>query len=706
MSKVNILVVDDHYEKLLVYQTVLAELDANVVIANSGEEALKLMFQSEFAVILLDVNMPVMDGFETARLIRGRKKLAHMPIIFVTAFGDEMHSAQGYALGAVDYIQTPIVPEVLRTKVKVFVQLFRMTEKIKQQAEDRVQLIREQAALAAAEAAMRRSTFLAEISHVLSRSLEFEETGKGLTQFLVPYLADFCALVTVDDSGQVQNTKLAWMASKDDGSIQQMAVVKKFIENDLQDAVEKSLLTRTQDVIRRKPGRSTLEVDDGGPDTRYCLQLGFPLELISVFPLFARGRMLGVLLLGFPESRPFGPTEQALASELASRASIVLDNALLFSKIRDNDQRKDEFLAMLAHELRNPLAPIHNAVQIMRILDSPGPTYDEAREIIAREVSHLTRLVDDLLDVSRITRGKINLKFDPLEVKTVLTRALESQRPLLESHRQSLEVTLPETPLWVQGDAVRLTQIIVNLLDNAVKFTPDGGRICVVAKHLANQCELKVKDNGIGISSVLLPEIFNLFTQGERSLDRRQGGLGIGLALVKDLVIQHGGSIQAFSGGHGKGSEFVIRLPILENVPLAILPAAVDRQPYAAPQRILIVDDHVESATSLATLLRMYGHKVETAYSGPDALQIVTRFRPRLAVLDIGLPDMNGYELAAKLLKLPATKNTILVAMTGYGQIEDRRRAVAAGFHHHLVKPVETTRLKAIIETLGTAGAT
>lgn len=500
-GKVNILVVDDHPDKLLVYETILAELDENVVAATSGEEALKHMLHMDFAVVLLDVNMPVMDGFETARLIRGRKKLAHTPIIFVTAFGDEMHTAQGYSLGAVDYILTPIVPEVLRTKVKVFVQLFRMTAQIKQQAEDRVQLVQEQTAVAAAEAATRRSAFLAEVSQVLSNSLDFDTTAKGLTQFVVPFLAEFCALAIVDESGQVQNTKLAWIASKGDKNTRQTAAVIQLLDADLKEAVARSLQTGNREVFTRERGRSTIEVSDNGPEENYSLQLDIALEHAAVFPLFARGRRLGVLLLGFPATRFFGLSEQALASEFAGRVAIALDNALLYSKIREDDRRKDEFLAMLAHELRNPLAPIRNAVQIMRVLESPGPVHDEAREIIAKEVTHLSRLVDDLLDVSRITRGKINLKLTALDLRSLTSVAVESQRSLFNSNRQILDISLPTAPLWVRGDPVRLTQVIVNLLDNAAKFTPESGKISVVVKQTTNQCELRIKDNGIGISS-------------------------------------------------------------------------------------------------------------------------------------------------------------------------------------------------------------
>lgn len=698
--KANILVVDDQPDKLLVYQTVLAELNENVVTASSGEEALRVMLHMDVAVVLLDVNMPVMDGFETAALIRGRRKLAHTPIIFVTAFGDELHTAQGYSLGAVDYILTPIVPDVLRTKVKVFVQLFRMTAQAKRQAEDRVQLVREQTARAAAELAIRRAAFLAEVSQALSSSLDFDATGLGLTQFVVPFLADVCALAQVDDGGAICNTKLAWMSTPQGHPLLKTALVGQVLDADINTAVARALQTGVAESVTLTPRRARLQVINADSEADSTLDLEIALAQLTVFPLLARGRNLGALLLGFSGMRMFGPAEQALASEVAGRVAIALDNALLYSKIREADRRKDEFLAMLAHELRNPLAPIRNAVEIMRLRDGPDATPDEVCEIIAKEVGHLSRLVDDLLDVSRINRGKITLKLSVIDLSVVLPMALQSKRGLLESRHQILEVSMPPKPLWVQSDPVRLTQVIVNLIDNAAKFTPEGGSLWVEVKDLGKQCELRVRDNGIGMSPELLPEVFNLFTQGERSLDRRQGGLGIGLALVKDLVEMHGGRVEAHSAGIEKGSEFIVRLPLVDNEPAALRSTPA---PHVGPghrHRIMVVDDHVDSAQTLAMLLRVYGHTVETAHTGIDALALAAEFRPRCAVLDIGLPGMDGYELAVKLLQLPATQGTTLIAMTGYGQAEDQRRSAAAGFHHHLVKPVEPATLNAIIDAL------
>lgn len=696
----NILVVDDQPEKLLVYQTVLADLGENILTATSGAEALRLMLHTEFAVILLDVNMPIMDGFETAALIRGRKKLAHTPIIFVTAFGDEMHAAQGYSLGAVDYILTPVIPDILRTKVRVFVQLHRMTIKARQQAEDSIQLVKEQAARTAAEQAIRRAAFLAEASRELSSSLDIDTAAEHLARFVVPFMADVCVLALSNDCTTMDAIKIAWTLSAGVGAQVHTACGTKLMDAELESAMRRSFDSGLDDDIRFTEPSRTLRIAVAD-DERATIETGCRLEHAALFPLAARGRTLGVLMLGFCAGRGFGAAENAFASELAGRAAIALDNARLYSRIREADRRKDEFLAMLAHELRNPLAPIRNAVEIMRLRNPPETPPDPLCEVIGKEVGHMSRLVDDLLDVSRINRGKITLKLSPVDVAAVTALAFESKRAACEARNLTVDLALPDGPLWVQGDSVRLNQVVTNLLDNAVKFTPEGGRLWLCLRHAGAECELCVRDNGVGMSAELLPDIFNLFVQGERSLDRRLGGLGIGLSLVRDLVDLHAGTVAAHSDGVDKGSQFVVRLPLLAEAPAEREPRRAPK-PAVRPQRILVVDDHVDAVMSLTMLLRIYGHTVETAHTGAEALRIAPQFRPRLAVLDIGLPGMDGYQLAAKLLELPEMQGATLIAMTGYGQTEDQRRSAAAGFHHHLVKPVEPAELIAIIGALET----
>jgi CheY-like chemotaxis protein/two-component sensor histidine kinase len=357
-----------------------------------------------------------------------------------------------------------------------------------------------------------------------------------------------------------------------------------------------------------------------------------------------------------------------------------------------------EFLAMLAHELRNPLAPIRNAVRVMQAGAAAGANPEWVTEVIDRQVTHLTRLVDDLLDVSRITSGKIELQLEPVEVADLVARAVESSRQLIEDRGHTLEVVLPEQPLWVQGDAVRLSQVFLNLLNNAAKYTPEGGRIEIAAERDRRQVAIRVRDSGVGIASELLPRVFDLFTQGERALDRADAGLGVGLTLVERLVRRHGGSVAAASDGPGRGSEFVVRLPLLARAPARPERPAPEAQAQpAGGRRVLVVDDNRDSAETMAVLLRLWGHEARSAEHGEAALAVAQEFRPQAVLLDIGLPQMDGYEVARRLRALPGLDGVLLIAMTGYGQDRDRRRARRAGFDHHLVKPVDPEALRRLL---------
>ena len=364
-------------------------------------------------------------------------------------------------------------------------------------------------------------------------------------------------------------------------------------------------------------------------------------------------------------------------------------------QLRDADHRKDEFLAMLAHELRNPLAPIRNAVQLLRNINLKSEHAVRTLDMIERQSTHLTRLVDDLLDVSRINEGKVILKQEVIDVNSVLTAAVELARPFVDANQHRLRITLPHEALYVQCDPARMTQVVSNLLNNAAKYTNPGGDIELVAERLDDTVMLKVRDNGIGIAPDLLPHIFELFTQAERAIDRSQGGLGIGLSLVKTLVALHGGSVEAVSAGLGRGSEFRIRLP-LSAARRAEPVVAVSPTPIA-PRRILVVDDNVDSAESIGMLLQMDGHTVQYAHDGHAALDMAIAMRPDVTLLDIGLPGMDGYELGRALRARRETRETFLIALTGYGRDEDRRRSTEAGFDVHFVKPVDPSRLSAVI---------
>ncbi|MFO1434017.1 MAG: PAS domain-containing protein [Candidatus Competibacteraceae bacterium] len=373
------------------------------------------------------------------------------------------------------------------------------------------------------------------------------------------------------------------------------------------------------------------------------------------------------------------------------------------ASLRETDRRKDEFLAMLAHELRNPLAPIRNAVQILQVLGPAEPKLQWARDVIERQVRHLARLVDDLLDVSRLLRGKIVLRKAPVDLAAVIEHAVEISRPLIESRRQQLDVILPPRPVYLEGDLTRLAQALANLLNNAAKYTDEEGHIELVVEEAQGEMAIRVRDNGMGIPATLLPHIFDLFTQAERTPDRTQGGLGIGLTVVKNLVELHGGTIEAKSEGPGRGSEFIIRLPVRaapESGGKAYKAEPARRSGSAEP-RILVVDDNIDAAESVAMLLELEGYEVRTVHTGAAALALAPDFQPRVILLDLGLPGMDGYEVARRLRANPATQAVKLIALTGYGQAEDRQRSQAAGFDGHLVKPVDPKVLLRVITMIG-----
>jgi len=367
--------------------------------------------------------------------------------------------------------------------------------------------------------------------------------------------------------------------------------------------------------------------------------------------------------------------------------------------LADLHRRKDEFLAMLSHELRNPLAPIANAVQLLRLQQNEDPLQQKARTIIERQVTQLTRLVDDLMEVSRITTGRVQLRLERVALNGIVERAVETACPLMERHRHELAVTLSPDPIWLDADAARLEQVVVNLLTNAAKYTPDGGRIGLTVEQRGDECVLKVRDTGVGIAPELLPRIFDLFTQADRSLDRSQGGLGIGLALVQQLVEMQGGTVKA-SSTLGQGSEFVVRLPTvppLERQPLP--PAAGKAKPTVPSLRVLLVDDNVDAAVTLAMLVEASGHETRTAYDGSTVLEVALDYRPHVVLLDIGLPGLNGFEVAEQIRQQPALQKVVLVALTGYGQESDRQRSQKAGFDHHLVKPADFVKVLQILAT-------
>jgi PAS domain S-box-containing protein len=455
------------------------------------------------------------------------------------------------------------------------------------------------------------------------------------------------------------------------------------------------------------------------PETIWMLEkLG--LHSWGAFPLVVEGRPIGAVALACPAPHVLGDDERDLLLAMAWQGAQALERARLFraeqaarAHAEAANRAKDEFLAMLGHELRNPLAPILTALEMMKLRGDDKMEHE--RTVLERQVRHVVSLVDDLLDVSRVTRGKIALRREALEISQVVTKAIEMASPLLEQKAHTLRVDVPRHGLVVDADPMRLAQIVANLVTNAAKYTDGGGQVSVVASRDGQEVALRVRDTGVGIAPAMLPHIFDLFVQGERSLDRGQGGLGIGLTIVRSLVELHGGRVSAASEGVGKGSEFTVRLPAAvamvsevladsPTIPIARVGAlATGPSPAESPaplsargKRVLVVDDNTDAADLLAEALRQAGHEVAVSYDGPRALEAATSFRPHAAILDIGLPVMDGYELARRLRA--QADGICLVALTGYGQESDRLRALQAGFDAHMVKPIDVNSVRAILE--------
>ena len=541
----DILVVDDNQSNIFAIEVALANLASRVVKASSGEEALRHLLHEDFAVILLDVNMPMLDGFETARLIRARQRTRHVPIIFVTGYDRQDDEVlEGYSLGAVDFLFKPIVPEVLRAKVGVFVELKRRSDEISRQTE----LLRQHERL--------------------------------------------------EHQRRLEEERQRW---------------------------ESDLLRRQMEEQRR------------------------------------------------------------LASEVAR----------VNEQLKEADRRKDEFIAMLAHELRNPLAPIVIGIELMESYGLADALLKRAHETMKRQVEQLTRLVDDLLDVSRITSGKIELRKEWVALSTIVEQAVDVARPALEAQGHRLAIDMPEQPIQLSADTVRLIQVVANLLNNSVRYTDAGGELRLSCLLDGNQVVVRVADNGRGIEPELLERIFDMFVQ------KREGGpgLGLGLTLVRRLVEMHGGTVAARSAGVGQGAEFEVRLPVGDTVVARAETGPIEpasRGPARA-LRIVIIDDNEDIREMAGAILRHLGHEVQVAANGADGLALVLRETPDVVLVDIGMPGMDGYQVARKVRSSLPDGAPRLVAMTGFGQAQDRERAFEAGFHAHLVKPTTQERLLRVL---------
>jgi PAS domain S-box-containing protein len=436
------------------------------------------------------------------------------------------------------------------------------------------------------------------------------------------------------------------------------------------------------------------------PKARLVKSLG--IRAYACNPLMSENRLLGTLSFASRTKDEFDADEVAFLQTICHYVTVAYERLRLVNQLKEADRRKDEFLATLAHELRNPLAPVRNAVQVLRMKGPDEPDLRWGRDVIERQVDHLTRLIDDLLDVSRITRNKLELRKQRVALTEVISGAVESSRPLVEECGQTLTVTLPSEPVHINGDLVRLSQVFLNLLNNAAKYTERGGQIRLTAERQGGDVVVKVKDSGVGIPAEKLPRLFEMFFQVDRSLEKSQGGLGIGLSLARRLVELHGGKVEARSEGIGKGSEFIVCLPVLvDNVmPLSSREPTDNDCAQATPtRRILVVDDNRDSADSLAMLLRLMGNEVLTAYDGLAALEVAERIRPDVVLLDIGMPRLNGYDTCHRIREQPWGRSPVMIALTGWGQEEDKRRTQDAGFDAHLIKPVDPTALMNLLDS-------
>jgi signal transduction histidine kinase/ActR/RegA family two-component response regulator len=398
-----------------------------------------------------------------------------------------------------------------------------------------------------------------------------------------------------------------------------------------------------------------------------------------------------------------------LAEQARTNAQLeqsIRERQLVEEALRDADRRKDEFLATLAHELRNPLAPIRNSLHILRLTPNSDPAVEQICEMMERQLGHLVRLVDDLMEVSRITRGKVELRLEPIDLVAVIRSAVEASRPLIEASGHQLAISVPPEHLMIDGDLVRLSQVVSNLLINAAKYMDFGGQIWLNVKQEGEMVCISVRDTGIGIPAEMLPHIFKMFTQVDRAARQAQGGLGIGLTLVRTLTEMHGGQVEARSLGVGQGSEFIVRLPLSKSACVSGGDVPSARAPVLPNRRVLVVDDNQDAAQSLGLLLKLLGAEVQVVHDGPAALEIIPTYAPNVVLLDIGMPGMDGYEVAKRIRQQPAGEDLLLIALTGWGQEEDRRRSSQAGFDHHLLKPADLTALKSLFMSLRTIEST
>jgi signal transduction histidine kinase/ActR/RegA family two-component response regulator len=541
--------------------------------------------------------------------------------------------------------------------------------------------------------------FLARAGTLLAGSLDSATALATTGRLAVQHLADWCLIDLLED-GQVHRA-LALGRDAAPGSDPPRALAGRYPLDGRAEAGPAAVLASGKAEVHNQIGAALLDGLALAPGHREVFRaLGATAAL--VVPLVARGRTLGAItfLTGALGRGSYGPPDLALAEDLTRRAALALDNARLYDEAQEAVRRRDEFLALLGHELRNPLAAIHSAAQLLAPAAARDPALGPTQQVIRRQSQHMSRLLDDLLDLSRVTRGKIELRKQAVELAVVVADAVAASRALLEGRRHRLTVSLPPEPVALEADPTRLGQVFANLLNNAAKYTDPGGRISLTARREGGEVVVRVRDSGVGIPPDMLGRIFEPFVQLGRSRGRSQGGLGMGLTLVRALLDMHGGRVTAHSEGPGCGSEFVLRLPV--GGP-CVRGAGGPPADAAAPEptgrcRIVLVEDNADNRSMFRALLEMWGHPVEEAADGPAGLEKVGACDPEVAIVDIDLPGLSGYDLARAVRRTRPDRRPFLVALTGYGQPDDRRRALEAGFDAHLVKPVDLKELERVLD--------
>jgi PAS domain S-box-containing protein len=671
---VKVLLVDDEARNLDALESILQSSGCVLVRAQTANEALFAVLQNEFAAIVLDIKMPGTDGLELAKLIKQRKRSRHVPILFLTAHSlDEAEVLQAYGVGGVDFLSKPINPEILRSKIAVFASLFRTTRALaatvealnaeiseRQKAQEELRLAKEQLE-----------------ARVLERTAELGRANREVRDNEERLRLALAVAQVATWEWDLASGKMRWSANPE--------VVFGFPPGSFGPNLRISHAVHPDDIV---------DLDTAFHD---ALKTGdFEVEYRAVRPdgsvvwIADRGRL--VHDIANQPSRILG-----VSVDLTRRKR--LEEALL-----ESDRRKDEFLATLAHELRNPLAPIRYALKVLNMKEPLTPELRWAVDIIERQTQHMARLIDDLLDVNRISRNTLELRKETVALASIINAAVEVSRPFIESNSQELLLDVPNEPIYLEADSVRLAQVFSNLLNNASKYSKleeGGGTIWLTADVHGPAAIVTIRDSGIGIAASMLPRVFDMFTQGGRSVGRSEGGLGIGLALAKRLVEMHGGTIEARSDGLGEGSEFSVRLPVAAALQQQSTAAEKSfRRQTEAKRRILVADDNPDVVETFEVMLQTFGHDVQTALDGFEVLEKAERFQPEVIVLDIGMPKLDGLETARRLRRQPWARKAVLIAITGWGNDQDKRQSAEAGFDVHLVKPVDPMTILNVLDDI------